>query len=235
MMREISLAAFRRDKEEEEEEKPLNDIEGGGRGGRRQDNNSDDDKTTTTTGTRNKEDDTRTLVRTIVKAKRNGRRRSGKALEEKSTKRKNQFSTKVKVYRRKLETSTSGRVTSPSPGEDRSHEIPMKQPHEEEVVVPMATTKLKNKKSKKQKQKVLLKRKLEKFIETEVQVKTRPRTYTYLVTRKHEGSQEFVSSSTEVRQFTYSVTVSKTLFRTPADHQTTMMKTMMTSLVEPTF
>lgn len=82
----------------------------------------------------------------------------------------------------------------------------------------------------KKKKKVLFKRKLQKIIETSVELKTRPRTYTYFVTRKigEGGSDEFVSSSTEVRDFTYPVTVSMTVYRTEHPHQ------VVTSVV-PTF
>lgn len=80
------------------------------------------------------------------------------------------------------------------------------------------------------KQKVLLKRKLNKLIETVVELKTRPRTYTYFVTRKNgaAGNEEFVSSSTEVRDFTYPVTVSRTVYETDNP------RVVVTSLV-PTF
>lgn len=113
---------------------------------------------------------------------------------------------KVKVFRRKLDEDPNA-----TPMVVEKDEMPIK-------------SKIKSD-QKKRKQKIL-KRKLEKLIETEVEVKTRPRTYTYFVTRKNgEGNEEFVSSSTEVRQFTYSVTVSKTLYKTDGPQQ------VMTSLV----
>lgn len=194
--------------------------------------NSDDDNKTTTSRIKKTqdEDDTgrRILVKTIIKAKRNGRRRSSKSLDN-DRKKDKLTTTKVKVYRRKLEISTS--ATIPREGEEREVDhIPMSEKRRR--VVKKNPIKKKSKQQQQRKQKIL-KRKIEKSIETEVQVKTRPRTYTYFVTRKHgdgPGSEEFVSSSTEVRQFTYSVTVSKTLYRTENEHQVRM-----TSLVEPTF
>lgn len=112
--------------------------------------------------------------------------------------------TKVKIYRRKASQ------------QEQPQQIPMrvhKEQQKEQTV--------------KKRQKVLLKRKLEKSIQTEVELKTRPRTYTYFVTRKNGegGSDEFVSSSTEVRDFTYSVTVSKTVYKTASQVMTSLVPT----------
>lgn len=65
------------------------------------------------------------------------------------------------------------------------------------------------------KQQRVLKRKLETVLETTMELTTRPRTYTYFVTRKNgaEGTDEFISSNTEIRDFTYPITVTKTAFR----------------------
>lgn len=183
------------------------------------DTNEEDYKTTTSNNGTD-----RILIRTILKkmkkSKRMGRRINNtrdeaNALERRrssshpdTTERKGKM-TKVKVYRRKAERVTAAGET----------------PKEEE---PKKATKNKTQK----KQKVLLKRKLYKSIETIVELKTRPRTYTYFVTRKNgeEGSDEFVSSSTEVRDFTYPVTVSRTVYRTESQHQV-----VMTSLVPTSF
>lgn len=173
-----------------------------------------EDYKTTTSNTRT---DSRILIRTILrkrKAHRTGRRLNNinsfdaNALDrprshpergtETTTTEQQRKMTKVKVYRRKVV------------GQEE------KKP-------------LRAVEKRQQKKKVLLKRKLQKSIETVVELKTRPRTYTYFVTRKNgQGNEEFVSSSTEVRDFTYSETVSKTHYRTDSGHQ------VMTSLV-PTF
>lgn len=183
---------------------------------------ADNEDYKTTTSNHNATD-RRILIRTILKTKRKrttmgrtGRRinnndpDTGNALDHSSHPDKGQYNTKksgqekmtkVKIYRRKASQ------------QEQPQQIPMSVHKEQQ--------------KERKRQKVLLKRKLEKSIQTEVELKTRPRTYTYFVTRKNGegGSDEFVSSSTEVRDFTYSVTVSKTVYKTASQVMTSLVPT----------
>lgn len=195
---------------------------------------SDEDyKTTTSNHHHNASTDTRRiLIRTILKRTRKQGARTGRriniendsganALESRRSHpdKENQM-TKVKIYRRKaaLQDKSQGQLQEQETQEQQQQQIPMRVQQVEEREQKMKL---------KKRQKVLLKRKLEQSIQTQVELKTRPRTYTYFVTRKQGegGSEEFVSSSTEVRDFTYSVTVSKTVYKTDSQVMTSLVPT----------
>lgn len=174
---------------------------------------NEDYKTTTSNKNRHR----RLLIRTILKRRPNTvatpplEYNHSSHPDKGTTTNSSKHKTKVKVFRRRVDV----REEAPKYEFDVfNNKLPISAP----------------KKKAQKKKKVLLKRKLNKSIETAVELKTRPRTYTYFVTRKNgEGNEEFVSSSTEVRDFTYSITVSKTVYQTENEQQ------VMTSLVPTTF
>lgn len=215
----------------EEEERPaslarskskLNDIR------TRLADTEDDYKTTTSNNNTTITQDQRILVKTILKRNRSRLGRRLNIADSSSVDVGDDLrhpvggvvgrKTKVKIFRRK---------TDGVPPVDEGHQSMNKSTIVQKAQQQKVNKKKESeeKKNKKRKQKVLLKRRLQKVIETSVELKTRPRTYTYFVTRKNgEGNEEFVASSTEVRDFTYPVTVSKTIYQT--QHQQ-----LMTSLV----